>query len=64
MGEVNTRVTLEPGYTEEELYDLFCKFYKHRGALRILSELMGYSHKEYARGTYERFMARKSGAVK
>lgn len=49
----------ECGYTEEELYNLYCKFCNRRNALRILSDLMGFANKEYARETFERFKKRR-----
>jgi len=65
MGELTAdrKAKIEPGYTEEELYNLFCKFHNQRGALQILSDLMGYANKEYARETFECFMKRKAGRL-
>ena len=55
---------LESGYTEEELYNLYCKFHDKRGALRLLTDFMGVTESEYAREMFERFKLRKSGVIK
>lgn len=57
-------IVLESGYTEEELYNLYCKFHDKRGALRLLADFMGVTSSEYAREMFERFKLRKSGAIK
>lgn len=61
MGDVTAYKKRPPerGYTEEELYNLFCKFCNQRNALRILADLMGYADTEYARETFERFKKRR-----
>lgn len=60
----NTGTNLEPGYTEEELYNIFCKFHDKPGALRLLADFMGVTDSEYARSMYERFKLRKAGVIK
>lgn len=59
MITTNKKITPEPGYTDEELYNFFCKFYDRRNALRILADLMGFSDKENARETFDRFKKRR-----
>lgn len=52
----------ERGYTEEELYNIYCKFHDKPGALRLLADFMGVTNSEYAREMFEKFKLRKSGA--
>lgn len=56
-------IVLETGYTEEELYNLFCKFYDRPGALRLLADFMGVTKNEYAQEMFDKFKKRKSGAI-
>lgn len=60
---MNDKPTLERGYTEEELYNIYCKFHDKPGALRLLADFMGVTQSDYARELFEKFKKRKSGAI-